>query len=180
MRWKEPKLAALLRVRSLITMELKSTGNRNYLNNLKDLKPQWFIIKVQHFICHPTCKRTTWAEKALQLLGRQGCVDRASGPERPRRPATQPTAPESSAAGGSVWNPALASGQRGLHTDTPTRPVPVGGMHEGNRSINDSNNHWWSSLRKRWLAVHNLNRKLEKWLIKGRLHQNLQKKAVIE
>lgn len=120
--------------------------------------------------CNHTCKRTTWAGKALRLLGRQGCVDRALGPERPRHPAMQPTAPESSAAGGSVWNPAPASGQHGLHTDTPTRPVPVGGIHEGNRSVNISKYKWRKNkkilgLREQWLAAHNSNRKLQKSLI---------------
>lgn len=79
--------------------------------------------KCPHFF-HHTCKRTTWAGRAWQPLGRQGCADRALGPERPHHPATQPIAPGSSAAGGSAWSPAPAAGQRGLHTGTPMRPAP--------------------------------------------------------
>lgn len=114
--------------------------------------------------CYPTCKRTTWAGKALRLLGRQGCVDRALGPERPRHPATQPTAPESSAAAESIWNPAPASGQHGLHTDTPTRPVPVD-VQEGTSHLMTVTTTGGKSIVEKWLAARNMNRKLEKWLI---------------
>lgn len=91
--------------------------------------------KCPHFF-HHTCKRTTWAGRAWQPLGRQGCADRALGPERPHHPATQPTAPGSSAAGGSAWSPAPAAEQRGLHTGTPMRPAPgKGGQNGWNVSV---------------------------------------------
>lgn len=138
--------------------------------------------------CHPTCKRTTWAGKALRLLGRQGCVDRALGPERPHHPATQPTAPESSAAAGSIWNPAPASGQHGLHIDTPTRPVPAD-IQEGTShvmTVNTNGGMPKKSLAEKRLAAHNMNRKLKKWLINNwapnTQNYNLQKQrgALVE
>lgn len=79
-----------------------------------------------------TCKRTTSIRTVWQLWESWAPLHGASEPGSPHCRASWPTGPESSAAGGSVWNLAPISALTPLHTGTPMRLAPGQGREKKN------------------------------------------------
>lgn len=123
-RWKEPKLAALRRVRSLITIELMETHTQKKQNKVSVFASS--VLQHTHrraFL--QTCRRTTWAGTVEPPGESWADARRAWALEWPRCPARLPIAPESFAAVAWPWSPAPSAEPLPPHTDTPMMPAPI-------------------------------------------------------